>query len=168
MRCPQCQQEVGELRGEACPYCGFLCGEFHRRVTQIQVVLFALFASTLLYGSIAAVLELVADYQAPVPVTMEPTLGTALAGVTAAVFVISLVFEGRGLEQATLDAYTRTVIILGAMAEVPAILGLVMFLVIGSLPWMVGFMAVSWALFIRLGLKLPQILRGITECLRTG
>ncbi len=33
---------------------------------------------------------------------------------------------------------------------------------------MVGFLAVSWALFVRLGLRLPVILRGITDCLRTG
>ncbi len=168
MRCPQCQQEVRELREGACPYCGFPCGEFHRRVTQIQVILFALFASTLLYGIIAAILELVVGYRAPGPATMEPMLGGVLTGVTAAMFVVSLAFERRALEKATLDSYTRTVVILGAMAEVPAVLGLVMFLVIGSLPWMVAFLAVSWALFIRLGLKLPHILRGITECLRTG
>jgi len=170
MLCPQCQQGVRshELRGGVCPYCGFPCEELERRVRTIQVLLSAFFASTLIYGALAAFLELVAGYRAPgLGGLSEQTLGIALLGASAAVFVGSLWLEGRALQTPSLEGYQRLVLLLAAMAEIPAICGLMMYLLAGSLPWMVAFLAVSWALLIRLGLHLPRILHGITDCLRT-
>ncbi len=169
MLCPQCQQGVrqDELAAGKCPYCGFPCAEFNARVRAIQVILFALFASTLVYGVLVAIMELVVGYRPPGIGDGEPVLGMALMGASAGVFVASLVFERRAAGLATLATCTRMMLVLAAMAELPAVFGLVMYLVAGSLPWMVGFLAVSWALFVRLGLRLPVILRGITDCLRT-
>lgn len=170
MLCPQCQQgvQVTELRGGVCPYCGFPCAELERRVRVIQVLLGAFFVSTLAYGAVAAVLELVVGYRAPgLGGASEQTLGIALLGASAGVFVVSLQLEQRALAAPTLLGYQRLVVLLAAMAEVPALCGIVMYLLAGSLPWMVAFLAVSWALLIRLGLHLPRILHGITDCLRT-
>ncbi len=167
MRCPQCRQEVQELRGEACPYCGFPCAEFDRRVRVIQVILFALFMSTLLYGVLVAILEMVVRYRPAGLGEVEHVVGGAMLGAAAGVFLASLAFERRALEAATLDSYAHTVIILAAIAELPAVFGLVMYLLAGSLPWMVVFLAASWVLFLRLGTRLPLVLRGITDCLRT-
>ena len=166
MLCPQCQQGVPELRGEACPYCGFPCAEFDRRVRVIQIMLFALFASTLIYGGLVAFLELATRYQPLGLGESEPIVGTAFLIVAAVAFLASLAFERNALEHGTLDSYARTVIILAAIAELPAMFGLVMYLLAGSLPWMVVFLAASWVLFLRLGTRLPWILRGITDCLR--
>ncbi len=168
MLCPQCQQGVqpDELAADACPYCGFPCAEFNRRVSQIQLILGALFASTLVYGIIVAVLELVVGYEAPGLGDGEFILGMALMGASAGIVGASIMFERRTGGQKTLETYRQTMLILGAIAEAPAIFGLVMFLLSGSLQWMVLFLGVSWALMIRLGMKLPEVLRGMMECLR--
>ena len=169
MLCPQCQQGVQtrELRGGACPYCGFPCEELDRRVSHIQVILAALFASTLIYGIIVAVLELYVGYEAPNAGRSDVVFGTALMGAAAGIFVASLVFERRTRAAMTIERWQQTMIILGAIAEMPAIFGLLMYLLFGSLQWMVIFLGVSWVLMIRLGMKLPAALRGIAECLRT-
>lgn len=169
MLCPQCQQGVQnlELAAGACPYCGFPCEEFQRRVNLIQAILAALFGSTLIYGIVVAVLELYVGYNAPGLGDNEFILGMALMGLSAGIVAASIMFERRTRGAETLEIYQQTIIILGAIAEAPAVFGLVMYLVAGSLPWMVLFLLVSWALLIRLGLKLPVILRGVTDCLRT-
>jgi hypothetical protein len=169
MLCPQCQQGVQkrELAAGACPYCGFPCEDFSRRVTHIQAILAALFGSTLIYGIIVAVLELYTGYEPPGLGDTEFILGMALMGLTAGVVAASIMFERRTRGAETLATWQQMTIILGAIAEAPAVFGLVMYLLTGSLPWMVLFLAVSWALMIRLGLQLPRILRGMTDCLRT-
>ena len=169
MLCPQCQQGVqnAELRAGACPYCGFACEEFQQRVNLIQTILAALFGSTLIYGIVVAVLELYAGYRAPGIGDNEFILGMALMGASAGIVGASVLFERRVRGAETLRTYQQTVIILGAIAEAPAVFGLVMYLLTGSLPWMVLFLGLSWVLLIRLGLKLPMVLRGMTDCLRT-
>lgn len=169
MLCPQCQQGVqgAELRDGACPYCGFPCATLERRVRVIQVMISAFFASTLVYGALAGFLELVVGYQAPgVAGLSEGTLGLILLGSSVAILLVSVNLEGRALRADSVPGYVRTVMLLAAMAEIPAICGIVMYLVTGSLPWMVGFLAASWALLIRLGLHLPRILQGMADCLR--
>lgn len=167
MLCPQCQQGAQQLSDGKCPWCGFPCDEFNARVNQIQLILGAIFASTLIYGVVVAVLELVAGYEAAGLGNAEIIVGMAMMGASVGIVAASIMFERRALASGTLDDYTRTALLLGVMAEVPAVFGLVMYLLAGSLPWIVGFLAVSWVLFIRLGLRLPQVLRGITDCLRT-
>ena len=168
MLCPQCQQGVQdqELTTGACPYCGFPCKEFHRRVGQVQFILGAMLVSTVVYAIIVAVLELSVGYQAPGLGGGELVLGMALLGASAGIVVASIAFERRTRGAETLEIYQQTMLILGAIAEAPAIFGLVMYLLTGSLQWMVLFLAVSWALLVRLGLKLPEVLRGMTDCLR--
>ncbi|MFW5866833.1 MAG: hypothetical protein ACOCX2_03390 [Armatimonadota bacterium] len=169
MLCPQCQQGVQneELAAGACPYCGFECAQFEAAVRKIQMVLAALFGSTLIYGVIVAVLELYVGYEASGLGANELILGMALVGMSAGIVAASVMFERRVRGAETLATWEQTVLILGAIAEAPAVFGLVMYLLTGSLPWMVLFLALSWALLIRLGLKLPRILRGMTDCLRT-
>ncbi len=169
MLCPQCQQGVqdDEFRAGMCPYCGFPCEEFQGRVNQIQLILGVLFGSTLIYGILVAVMELYMGYQAPGLGGNEFTLGMALIGASGGIFGASMLFERRTRGAETLDTYQQSVIVLGAIAEAPAVFGLVMYLLAGSLQWMVLFLLISWALMIRLGLKLPEILRGMTDCLRT-
>ncbi|MGI5820171.1 MAG: hypothetical protein ACOX9R_18960 [Armatimonadota bacterium] len=169
MLCPQCQQGVqnAELAAGACPYCGFACEQFERAVRQIQIVLAALFGTTLLYGVLVAVLELQFGYEAAGLGDNELVAGMALMGASAGIIAASVMFERRTRGSQTLARWRQMVLILGAIAEAPAVFGLVMYLLTGSLPWMVLFLALSWALMIRLGMQLPRILRGMTDCLRT-
>lgn len=169
MLCPQCQQGVqsSELRAGACPYCGFPCEDFNAAVRQIQLVLAALFGSTLIYGIIVAVLELYVGYEPPGLGENEFILGMALAGMSAGIIAASIMFERRTEGAKTLRTWQQTILVLGAIAEAPSVFGIVMYLLTGSLQWMVLFLALSWALLIRLGMKLPVILRGMTDCLRT-
>jgi len=169
MLCPQCQQGVQkqELAAGACPYCGFDCEQFEAALRKIQMVLAALFGSTLIYGILVAVMELYVGYEAPGIGDAELILGMALVGMSGGILAASIMFERRTQGAETLATWEQTVIILGAIAEAPAVFGLVMYLLAGSLPWMVLFLGISWGLLIRLGLKLPVILRGMTDCLRT-
>ncbi len=169
MLCPQCQQGVqdAELDAGACPYCGFPCEELSRRLNQVQAILAVLFGSTLVYGVLVAVLELYVGYQAPGVGENEFILGMALIGLTAGLVAASVMFERRTADTETLATHRQTMVILSVIAEAPAIFGLAMYLLTGSLPWMVVFLAISWALLIRLGTQLPRILRGMTDCLRT-
>lgn len=169
MLCPQCQQGVQteELEEGKCPYCHFPCAELHRRVNYVQIILAALFGSTLIYGVVVVLLELRYDYRAPGLGDSEFIVGMALMGATAGLLAASLLFERRAQDVATLGTYTRMIILLGVIAEAPAIFGLVMYLLSGSLQWMVLFLVVCWAMIIRLGLRLPTILHGMADCLRT-
>ena len=169
MLCPQCQQGVQpeEFAEGACPYCKFPCAELNRRVNHVQMILGVLFASTLVYGIAVVVLELWVGYQAPGLGDAEFLVGMALLGASAGIVAASVMFERRVGRVTSLDTYSRMLLILGAIAEVPAVFGLVMYLLAGSLPWMVLFLLVCWAMLIRLGLRLPKILQGMTECLRT-
>ncbi len=169
MLCPQCRQPVQEeeLTNGECPYCGFPCEEFSRRLTVVQVILAALFLSTLVLGVVVAFLELQVGYHAPGLGTSEFVLGMALMGASVGILFASLRFEARARDAETLQTYKRMIIILAGIAEMPAVFGLVMYMLAGSLQWMVMFLLVSWALMIRLGLRLPDILRGMVNCLST-
>ena len=167
MLCPQCQQGAQDLAGDACPHCGFPCAEFTRRVRHVQVVLTAIFACTLVFAAIVAFLELYTDYRPAASARHTQLMAWMLVGVVVVEFVVALFLERRYLQQHTLDAYARAITVLGALAQAPAIFGLLLYLLSGSIQWMVIFLAISWAEFLWLGSRLPRILRGITDCLRT-
>ncbi len=169
MLCPQCQQGVQteELDAGACPYCGFPCRELDRRVNQVQLILAALFLSTLAFGIVVLLLEMWVDWQPTGLGDHEFIVGMALMGASVGIIAASIRFERRLQEQESIDTYSHMVRILGLIAEIPAIFGLVMYLLTGNLPWMVVFLLVCWIMLIRLGTRLPVILHGITDCLRT-
>lgn len=169
MLCPQCQQGVQtrELDEGRCPYCRFPCAELHRRVNHVQMILGAIFISTLVYGVVVVMLELWRGYEAPGLGEAETVIGMALIGASAGLLMASILFERRVGDDASLDNYSQMLVILGAIAEVPAVFGLLMYLLAGSIQWMVIFLVLCWAMLIRLGLRLPKILHGMTDCLRT-
>ena len=167
MTCPQCAQQF-EQPGEQgqCPFCGYPCAEYQRRITQMQVVLAAIFLSTLIYAGLAAALELTGALRPLMPSVPQTPLAAALLGVAVGLVIVSGFVERTVLATATADAVQRAALILAAVAEAPAVFGLVIFLLTGSLVWMAAFIGVSWLLFLRLGLRLPVYLHRISEYLK--
>ena len=164
MKCPRCQQHMERMpESGICPYCSYPCAEYHRRITVIQVVVGALFLSTLLYGGLAGFLELIGGFQPMAPDLPETVLAVTLLAVTVAALMASGFMERAALAESSPAAVLQAALVLGAAAEVPAMAGLVMCLLTGSLAWMAAFIGASWALFLRLGLRLPLYLQRISE-----
>ena len=169
MTCPGCAQQF-EQPGEQgqCPYCGYPCAAYQRYVTITQVIVGVVFASTLVYGGLVAFLELVVQYRPVSYPTSERIFGGALLLLSFVLLIVSLRFERAGLAKGDAPSLQRGVTMLAALAEVPAMWGLLIYLLFGSMQWLVVGMAISWALFFRLGVRLPVYLHRISQELRTA
>ena len=163
MICPRCQQGVQELSDGLCPYCGYPCEQFHRKVTAVQVILAAIFASTFAYGIIVGVLELAVDYTPPAADLPEHVLGGALlAASIMPVLVLWRLAEGMAADGDP-EQMLRSLILMAAAAETPAVSGLAAYLIAGSLIWFAILLGASWALFLRLGMGLPEYLNRLRD-----
>ena len=89
--------------------------------------------------------------------------GATLLLLSYVLFIASLRFERAALARQDPPSLRQAVIVLAAMAEVPAIWGLLMYLLFGSIQWLVVGMVISWALFFRLGVRLPVYLHHISQ-----
>lgn len=168
MLCPRCQQLLVQMREGKCPLCDYPCAGFYRRVKAVQVMVGAIFASTLTYGVVVAVLELVVGYQAPATGIPEHVLGGALL-VAAGTVALLLWKMGTGMLAAgNVDAAQRGFALLAACAELPAVSGLLLYLLTGSIVWFVILLGASWAFFLRLGVTLPEHLNRLREELGRG
>ena len=165
MICPRCQQGVQQLSDGLCPYCQYPCGEFHRKVTAVQMVLGAIFASTLVYGAVVAILELAVEYTPPGDGLPEHVLGTALLVASVMPALVLWRLAAGSLSAGDPDQMQRGLIMMAAGAETPAVCGLVAYLVAGSLMWFVILLGVSWLLFLRLGMSLPEYLNTMRDAI---
>lgn len=168
MICPRCQQAVEHLSEGLCPYCKYPCAQFHRKVTTVQVVLGAIFASTLVYGAVVAILELAVDYRPPGTGVSEHLLGVALLVLSGTPVTLVWVVASRRAGSGDPDQMQTGLIMMAAAAETPAVCGLVAYLVVGSLMWFVIMLGVSWLLFLRLGMSLPEYLNTIKDAISAG
>ena len=73
--------------------------------------------------------------------------------------------EARALSADEPSAMRSALIVAAALAEAPAIYGLLMYLLFGSIMWFAIFVGASWLLFLRLGMSLPQYLNTIQDAL---
>ncbi len=167
MTCPGCGQQF-EQPGEQgeCPFCGYPCAEYQRHVTMIQIIVGAVFASTLVYGGMVAFLELVVQYRPAYDPASDKIFGAALLLLSLVLLIVSLRFEQGALAKQDPPSLRQAVILVAALAEVPAIWGLLMYLLFGSIQWLVVGMTLSWALFFRLGTRLPLYLHRISQHLK--
>jgi hypothetical protein len=169
MVCPGCAQRFEQAGEEGkCPYCGYPCAEYQRQVTSMQVVLGAIFASTLVYAGLVAFLELVARREPPMAPDLAWVAGLALIVVSAGAVVASLVMEPAVLAGGDLASVRKAAALLAVAAETPTVSGVLFYLLTGSIQWFVVSLGVSWVLFIRLGVRLPSYLQRISEHLRVG
>ena len=99
MTCPGCGQEFEQPREEGqCPFCGYPCADYQRYVTMTQIIVGAVFASTLVYGGLVAFLELVVHYR---PASYDPAsvnmFGVSLLLVSLVLLIVSLRLERAAL-----------------------------------------------------------------------
>ena len=166
MTCPRCQQQAEKLSDEGrCPFCSYPVAEYQRQITMVQIVLGVILSSTLTYGFIVAVLELAIKYTAPAGNIPANLLGGAL--LLASLLPILLLRKRAsgmvsGGDSATMK---RGLMMMAAASETPAVCGLVVYLVTGSIMWFAILLGVSWMLFLRLGMGLPQYLNTIKDAL---
>ena len=167
MTCPGCAQQFDQPGEQGqCPFCGYPCAAYQRYVTITQIIVGAVFASTLIYAGIVAAIELTEALPLPGPTVEETPLGVALLLASVVVLAVSVVVERAMLEKREPMAVQRAAIVLAAVAEAPAVFGLALYLLSGSIQWFVAFIAVSWAFFLRLGLRLPAYLHQISQELK--
>ena len=166
MICPSCQQRVDPAVGDgACPYCRYPCRQFHLQVTMTQVVIWAIFALTLVYGALVAVLELAVGYR--------PAGGTAASNLFGGLLLVPLLgiviffkrAQAKAVSASEPSAMRSALTVAAALAEAPAIYGLLMYLVSGSIMWFTIFLGVSWLLFLDLGLRLPEYLNRMKDAI---
>ncbi len=163
MICPRCQQGVQNLREGRCPYCQYACAEFHRKVTSVQVVLGAIFASTLIYGALVMIFELAVDYTPPGSVISTNVLGAVLLGTSVTAALVLWKLAGGMNDDSDPDRMQRGLIMMAAASEMPAVCGVASYLITGSLMWFAILLGASWMLFMRLGMSLPAYLNRMKE-----
>ena len=166
MICPSCQQRVDPKAGEGtCPYCRYPCREFHLQVTLTQTIIWAIFALTLVYGALVAVLELAVGYR--------PAGGTAASNLFGGLLLVPLLgiviffkrAQAKAVSASEPSAMRSALTVAAALAEAPAIYGLLMYLLSGSIMWFTIFLGVSWLLFLDLGLRLPEYLNRMKDAI---
>ena len=122
---------MGELRG-GLPALRLSCAELERRVRAIQVLLGAFWSRRWPTGGVAAFLSWRGPLAPDAARCSGQTLGIALLGGTSACFWSDL--TERRAREGPIEGYQHLVLVLTATAEVPAICGLMMYLLAGSLP----------------------------------
>ncbi len=109
---------------------------------------------------------LVVQYRPAYDPASDKIFGAALLLLSLVLLIVSLRFEQGALAKQDPPSLRQAVILVAALAEVPAIWGLLMYLLFGSIQWLVVGMTLSWALFFRLGTRLPLYLHRISQHLK--
>ena len=165
MICPSCQQRVDPKAGEGtCPYCRYPCREFHLQVTLTQTIIWAIFGTTLIYGALVAVLELAVGYRAGGATPNNVFIGGLLVASLGIVIFFKRA-QAKAVSAAEPSAMRHALTVAAALAEAPAIYGLLMYLLSGSIMWFTIFLGVSWLLFLDLGLRLPEYLNRMKDAI---
>ena len=166
MICPRCQQQAEKLADEGrCPYCRYPVADYQRQITTVQVILGAIFTSTLVYGVLVAVMELVVEYTPPAGDISANVLGGALLVASLIPLVLLRKLAGQKTESGDSTAMKRGLMMKAAAAEAPAVCGLAVYFVTGSVMWFAILLGASWLLFLRLGMDLPRYLNTIKDAL---
>ncbi len=163
MICPRCQQSVMQLSEGLCPYCGYPYAEFRRRIVVVQALVGAIFASTLIYGAVVAVLELAAHYRPHLAGVPEHLLGAVLLLAAVGPVLVLWKVGGELLASGGVQQAQRGLVLMAAGSELPAVNGLLAYLLSGSVMWFALLLGVSWLCFLRLGLALPAYLSSLRD-----
>ncbi len=137
MNCPACGQANNAPGTSDCPLCGFPVGKVNRRVFPIYIVTGAVFFSTLIYAGLVYILSTSGTVQ-PTPVG-DVVFYMLLAMVVPVAVTMMLV---------------KNIIIKAALAEVPAVYGIVAYFLTGEVANFVIFLGASWVLFIWLSTQI--------------
>lgn len=153
MRCSSCLQDMTPNQDGTCSLCGKPAGKAMPARMRLYVITSALFMSTLVYAGLVFMLE---QTGAKKP---EQELPGQLLQVLPPVF-LAVAAMGFGLGQWAAGRVSRinpvtAAILEGAAAEVPVLLGLVLYFMFHTVSWFAVFMGASWLFYMYLSLKIP-------------
>jgi len=159
MVCPVCRQRVDKLTEDGkCPHCGAALAVSAGYLVRIYVVMGALLLSVVMYGAIAVVLNSTHRPVPGLPAQVPQILLYVALGVIPAMLGAERTVLGRGTPQAVMAG----AVIVGAMAESIAVLGLVAFFLGADLRFFALFLGLSVLCFVYLLVRLPQYVKTIS------
>jgi hypothetical protein len=159
MNCPVCRQGFTTLaQGGKCPHCGAALAASTGYLIRIYLVMGALLLSTVIYGAVAVVLNNTHREIPNVPAQVPQILLYAALAVIPVMLVTERALLGRGTPQGVMSG----AVIVGAMAESIAIMGLVAFFLGADLRFFAQFLGLSIVCFVYLLVRLPQYVRTIS------
>jgi len=151
--CPKCRQVTTPDDAGRCLLCGFDLAEAHRRTLSLYIVTVGVTLSTLVLGGIVLATE---KFGTPPQVSSRPVyivygfLFFALVVGLVAVFGVEPALKRR---PGSVQVF-RGLLLQAALAEMVAVLGLVLYFMLGSVKWFTIFLAISWVVFTIIGIKL--------------
>ncbi len=157
--CPNCGSTEKTPEG-LCARCGLGPDYAAPIMLQIYVITGAVFMSMLVYAGIATALT---QSAASKPVGDTGALPEIIVGLGAVMMVASVFASLAVLRAIGPRAIVRGVILAAALAEVPAICGLVSTVLTAKLVWMAWGMGFALMAFLALAFQMPAIAQRITE-----
>ncbi len=155
MTCPGCSSQV--IVGDpmaTCTSCGYPIGKLRMALAQIYVMSFALFMSVVVYGVVVALVRPGGSAQIEGDVVQAAPY--VALGIAAIMFVLMLRW-GEVPPEMTPGAVVQQVVLHAAMAEVPAVLGLVAYFLTGKTQDFVIPLIGSLVLFATLATRVPKL-----------
>ena len=153
MRCPTCKQEIAApTTDNCCPLCGASIGPVRQRVTLLYVVSGSIFASVLIYGAIVAIMEstgFASGAGAP------DAIKYVFLGIALCMYVPIGFVERQLLARETAQAVWSAAIVVAALCESIAILGLVLYFLGEGVKWFSIFLGLSLVSFVYLASRMP-------------
>lgn len=155
MTCPGCGSQV--IVGDplaVCTECGYPLGKLRLALAQIYVLSLALFMSVVIYGVVVALVRPGGSAQiAGEVVQAAPYVALAIA---ALMFILMLRW-GEVPAEMSPQAAVQQVVVHAAMAEVPAVLGLVAYFLTGKTQDFVIPLIGALVLFATLATRVPKL-----------
>jgi hypothetical protein len=153
MRCPNCLQDMTPSPDGMCSLCGKPAGKTIPGRMRLYMITGGLFLASLVYALLVLIMEQTGAQKAqhPVPAQLLQVLPPVFLAVAAIGFGTGQWAAGR----ATSAKPVTAALIEGAAAEVPVILGLLLYFMFRTVPWFAIFMGVSWLFFVYLSFKIP-------------
>ena len=160
MICPKCNRSVQARAGERCPLCGFALHSFRRRLQNVYTISFGFFVSTLLYSILVYYLDTRGLNR---PLQLPSAVPYIL--LVCAVLQLGIARRfGRPMAQLTSMQQVQGLFLTKlAIVEVAAVLGVLTYLLTGSLALFVAFLAVSWIGFVVVGVQMPHLVQRLSD-----
>jgi hypothetical protein len=162
MTCPACGCAVpAGAQGGNCPACNFPAGALQAATLRLYVVTGALFVSVLVYAVLAAVLT---RQGGPVQVAGYAARSFQYAAWAISAVLLVVLLRWPAVPNAlSPEAGLRQAIVPAALAETPAVLGLVATLMSGRLSDFVILLAVSLIMFVMVAGRIPKVAHAMRE-----
>ena len=157
-RCPKCGS--AEIEGGVCQACGFPAGKVNNAMMRAYIVTGAMAGSVFIYAAVAVAITSRLD-RPPTTLAMPLLVGLFCAALVCAVAsaYVALSIE----RQRTPTEMFSRLVIAAALAESPAVYGLVLTLLAKDVKWVAIFAAVSLIAFAVIAKEMPAFARAVID-----